>query len=90
MDSSIKGLIVKFLDEAMELANKAPNEQSLDKLGKKIDEFEATTKTASMRMRSIYGHLHSRIEYNKSVQELNEIIDGKTIPEIKCEFVRKF
>ena len=89
MDASIKGLIGKFLDEAMELANKAPNEQSLKELGKKIDEYEATTKTAAMDMRSIYGHLYSRIYYDKAVQELNEIINGKTIPEIKSEFVKK-
>jgi len=89
MNDSIKGLVEKFLDEVKVLANKPSNEKSLDELCKKIDEFEATTKTALMRMRSIMSYLYSRIDYNKSVQELNEIIDGKTIPEIKCEFVHK-
>ena len=89
MDASIKELIRTFLDEAMELANKPPNEQSLDELCKKIDEFEATTKTASIDMRSIMSYLYSRMYYYKSVRELNEIIEGKIIPEIKSEFVKR-
>ena len=82
MDASIKGLIGKFLDEVKELESKSANKESLKELGKTIDEFEATSKAVSIDMRLIYGHLHSRVNYDFSVQHLNEIIDGKTIPNL--------
>ena len=85
MDVSIKGFIGKFLDEANVLANKPPNEQSLDEFRKKINEFDATSKTVINDMYSVVGYLYSRVCYDKAVRELNEIIDGKTIPEIVNE-----
>ena len=67
MDSSIKGIVRKFIDELNELQDEQLDRQSIDKLGFRVDEFEDKSKSISLHMRTIISYLYNRVSYKKSI-----------------------
>ena len=75
MDSFMKGIIRKFINELTELQDEPFNSQSINKLGRKIREMEENLVSIQHDLSDIEVYERVKQGYIKAIQELNKFIE---------------
>ena len=73
--SSLKAIVREFIKELIELQDEPLNEESINKIGRLVDEFEIKSKNISNDLRSVVSYLYAKLHFMKAIQELNKFID---------------